>query len=157
MSRKVIFLDVDGVLITRKRCMQGYGIVEPRCVEAINSLLEQSGAAIVLSSCWRVGKNPVECRELLANWGVKGTVLDRTPMTNYSDTRGDEIQRWIDEYKRHRDIEAFAIIDDDSDMGELLPYLVKTDMENGFTVAHIPKVLDVLAACASPKKGEENE
>lgn len=142
---KVIFLDVDGVLITAKRCRQGFGIVEPSCVAAVNSLIEQTGAAIVLSSCWRIGCNTrIEVCDLLNGWGVKGKVLGSTPHS-YDKTRGEEIQQWLDENERYP-VESFVILDDDSDMGQLMPRLVKSTFTDGFTSAHIAEAVEKLRA-----------
>lgn len=139
---KVVFLDIDGVLITRKTCKMGYGIVERKCVDALNQLIEQTKAVIVLSSCWRVGRTIDECKELLSNWGVKGELLGRTYCSETLRTRGEEIKHFIKAFNHL--IESFAIIDDDSDMDEYLPYLVKTNMVTGFTEKHIPKVINLL-------------
>lgn len=141
---KVIFLDVDGVLITAATCRKGHGIVDPTCVAAINELVAQTGAVIVLSSCWRIGRTRIEICDMLSTWGIQAQVLDKTPH-DWNVKRGTEIQAWLDEHKERRDdVEAFVIIDDDSDMEHLLPKLVRTDFANGFTVAHIPAALELL-------------
>lgn len=45
--------------------------------------------------------------------------------------RGEEIQNWINSFDQV--IEKFVILDDDSDMEHLLPYLIKTSYEFGLT------------------------
>ena len=131
---KIIFLDIDGVLINRASLMQkkSFDNPDPRCVERFNRIIQQTGAQIVLSSTWRIGRTVVECRELMTKFGVKAKLIDRTPI-NPSVIRGQEIQSWITEYEKHRDIDEFIILDDDSDMGNLLSHLVKCKFEFGLT------------------------
>lgn len=142
---KVIFLDVDGVLITRDSCRRGFATVEPTCVAALNTLIAQTSADIVVSSCWRIGREVIELRDLLLqNWGVKGKIIDRTPHMG-DVTRGCEIQTWLTKRKEHRDdVESFVIIDDDADMDHLIPHLVRTEFVRGFTQRHIPKAVEIL-------------
>lgn len=130
---KVIFLDIDGVLINRKSCMKRYDCPDEGCVANFNTLLERTGAKIVMSSCWRVGRTVPELQKLLDNWGVKGAVvIDKTPSTNFNEQRGTEIGRWLKAYTGEP-IESFIIIDDDADMGQFLPRLVHTRFEPGLT------------------------
>lgn len=60
--------------------------------------------------------------------------------------RGHEIQDWL----RHRaerrdDVEAFVIIDDDSDMDHLLPKLVKTTCATGLLDEHVEAAARLLS------------
>lgn len=150
---RVVFLDIDGVLITAATCRKGFGIVDPECVATLNELIAQTGAAIVLSSCWRIGRTRIECCDLLQEWGVKGVVLDKTPHPCYSLTRGKEIQMWLDSNERHA-VDSFVILDDDSDMDHLMPRLVKTTFESGLRTAHIEKALELLAVAEPPAAKE---
>ena len=71
----VIFLDIDGVIITHKyRCMRP----DEACVEQLNAITKKTKAMIVVSSCWRLGRTLIELRELLHSWGIAGVILDRT-------------------------------------------------------------------------------
>lgn len=129
---KVIFLDVDGVLINGRSCRVRFDNPAAECVAALNDLIARTKAVIVVSSCWRIGRTVVELRELLASWGVVGTVIDRTE--NLGTKRGKEIAKWLSERNDHRgDVESFVIIDDDSDMCGLIGHLVKTRFEEGLT------------------------
>lgn len=133
---KIIFLDVDGVLINNKN-KKRWDEPDPECVAQLNRVIEATGASIVLSSCWRVGRSVVECRELLAGWGVTGKVIDRTPELHLE--RGCEIAAWLAAYPR--DVESFVIIDDDKDMVNLLYALVQTDFREGLTPLHADRVI----------------
>lgn len=157
---KVIFLDFDGVLCNRESINAGYKArtapgqdpyrAHPDCVAALNRIIEQTGAVIVVSSTWRKCKNPrATMAETLKRWNVNGTVIDVTPELcgaeyNYK-RRGSEIQLWLDTYTRHK-IESFVILDDDADMGNLGHHLVRCDMGVGLTVADADKAIVMLNA-----------
>jgi 16S rRNA C1402 (ribose-2'-O) methylase RsmI len=144
---KIIFLDVDGVLINRESCMRGFAKHSPECVTVLNDLLKKSDANIVVSSCWRIGRTVIELRDLFNEWGVlPGRVLDKTPHDwQKSEIRGDEIQQWLNQREDIRgDVESFVIIDDDRDMGHLLPRLVQTEFEFGLTTSDAEKALALL-------------
>lgn len=143
----VIFLDIDGVLITGKR---GWKTPGPENVAALNRLIEETGAEIVVSSCWRVGRSVPELAMLLGSWGVKGHVLDRT----FADekTRGQEILTWIHTHPENwpmsiplpTPVEEYVILDDDADMGLLLNHLVQTDPHSGLTQADVDRAIHIL-------------
>src|SRR5689334_9681956 len=134
---KVIFLDIDGVMVNRASYrlprIDGHARAHPDCVSALNHLIEQTVAHMVISSVWRIGGVSF-MRDMLNAWGVKGKVLGCTPdLCHQKDShlivegkeRGDEIQAWLDEREKFRgDVESFVILDDDSDMKHLQPRLV---------------------------------
>ena len=82
---KIVFVDIDGVL-NNSRCYGplGTGVTErgrnpwPESIEALNWLMDHSGALIVISSTWRLA-GLMHMRETFATWGITGTVLDVTP------------------------------------------------------------------------------
>jgi hypothetical protein len=136
---KVIFMDVDGVLITGLPPFD-WKTPDPKCVAALNRLLAAApDLRIVVASCWRSGMARADLCDLFSRWGVApGRVLDRTG--EFLDTRGDEIRAWLTEHAQG--VEKFAIVDDDKDMGDdLLPRLVQVDPATGFTDADATKVL----------------
>jgi len=134
---KVIFLDVDGVLNSlehfrdtsgKRKCEADQ--IDRACVARLNSLTQRTGASIVVSSCWRIGKSLRQLRELFKTVGIQARVVGKTPHTNkISRPRGDEIQSWIDSRKYAPD--SFVILDDDSDMAHLKCRLVQTSFEHG--------------------------
>jgi hypothetical protein len=165
---RVIFLDVDGVLLTewsyknpvsqsqhmsRKRAPQS-------CVNALNRLLAESSAKVVISSTWRMD-GLAKMREHLAGWGVmigerggEAKIIGCTPRLEQrreiegrayyvSAARGTEIQAWLDEAPLA--VQAIVILDDEADMEHLTPYLVQTNFSDGLTEAHVDLALGVLA------------
>lgn len=140
--KKIIFLDIDGVLINEARMNvpipvpvpRAWETPDPACIEHLNWLIEQTGAEICVSSCWRVGRTIEELVELLAKWGVRGKVCGRTGMMQ--DQRGMEIAGWLQTAAAAFDampIIEYVILDDGSDMGEYMHRLVKCDFRVGLT------------------------
>jgi len=163
-TQKVLFLDIDGVLVNahtlglpllpRERVNQRHHQFDQECVEILNFVLRKTGAVIVLSSSWRIGSEEYfgDLRAYIAEQGVKGTVISRTPdafqvpnedgeFDGHWSRRGNEIQKWLDD---HPAVDKFAIIDDDSDMEHLMPYLVKTNFEEGLQKRHVDPLLVLL-------------
>ena len=127
--RKVIFLDIDGVLNCRttKQRTRGFIGLEPRFIKRFYALVKKTGAEVILSSSWRIGE---KWKENLAIAGFDVTILKgRTPANTTLDIRGEEIDLWL---SRQREPIHYAIIDDDSRM---LPHqpLFRTDWEKGLT------------------------
>ncbi len=131
--KPVVFLDIDGVLhIAGDPSMR----LNADCVRALNWLTEAGDAQIVVSSTWRFLP---DLRGRLTADGVQAKVIGTTP--NLGDVeRGEEIARWL-EIHSHR---AFVILDDDADMGDLLPYLVQTESAHGLTLPLADLALGVL-------------
>lgn len=118
VNTKVIFLDFDGVLNTSAYMMQSRERSEginPVSVRIIDAMLNLTGAKLVVSSSWRIGRTIEELNEILQNKGMTNEVWDVTPQL--SGCRGNEIKRWID-VNRPSDLvfNEYLIIDDDSDM-----------------------------------------
>lgn len=151
MTRSVIFLDVDGVLNSEawyRRRLHGprkgyrYDEFDPRAVSVLNELVERSGAEVVVSSVWRrLGLD--ELRTYLRAAGYRGELHGVTPPSWGGSIRGDEIAAWLN--AQERSIWHMVILDDDSDMGALRRWLVKTSWRNGLTGRYVAKALAVLA------------
>lgn len=142
-TMKVIFLDVDGVLITGMKPYD-WRTPDPTCIALLNELTECTHGQIVVSSCWRVGRTLPELRDLFKRWGVIGTIIDRTG--SGAESRGLEIMRWLHERDKLRgDVDKFVIIDDDKDMDVLFPSLVQTKHHLGLTEPDVKKAIELLS------------
>lgn len=131
---KVIFLDIDGVMMTHashythkvywKHIIalkhSRYSRFDPKAIQLLNEVIRSTGAKIVLSSSWRNGTIR-QAKELLKEQGIIGDVLGSTPFTNLTErqkygnrwiTRGKEIQKWLN---AHPKVKTYLILDDDSD------------------------------------------
>lgn len=155
---KLIFLDIDGVLnTTQTQILAGKrgGLIgmQPDLVQRFNQLVERTGAKVVLSSTWRLSKT---WRKDMRENGLTMEFLDRTPHMPLlggveSMERGKEIKAWLDAHplikcdtptscppptramcNGHK-VEAYAILDDDSDMLPDQPHFKTSFYDGGLT------------------------
>lgn len=117
---KVIFLDVDGVLNTAS-LLYHYGIhyIDEDLVDLFSTIVEKTGAEIVLSSTWRLKEG---------DRGMVSSALARRGMEIHGATprihnapRAEEIKKWLSE---RPEVDRYAILDDDLAAG--------IGMENNF-------------------------
>lgn len=129
---KLIFLDIDGVFnsetwkrnpIFAQRAYP-YNLFDPTTVELFNSIIQETGAKVVITSTWRL-KYPIEeLREIFTGVNLNCEIIDYTPAlkkgTDYV-LRGNEILKWCKDNRsilgvKYIDYKDFAIIDDTNDM-----------------------------------------
>ena len=139
MTRRVVFLDIDGVLAPIRQ-WDRYGDLDPACIQVLNEIVMSAGADVVVSSTWRYGKTAPELQEILEAEGFKGCVLDKTPTGAPGENRGDEIAAWLAEHA----VSGYVIIDDHVDMGELHAHLVLTHPARGLQPADAPRAIAML-------------
>jgi hypothetical protein len=140
MARRVIFLDIDGVVAPILR-WDRYGELDPACIGVLNDIAAQGGADVVVSSTWRHGKTVADLQEMLGAAGFTGRVLDKTPTITPGARRGDEIAAWL----AGQAVSGYVIIDDHGDMGALAAHLVLTQPGRGLQPDDAPRALAVLA------------
>lgn len=148
-------------------------MLDPQAVACLNRLVKAAGIdLILLSSSWRKHCTPEAMTTLLQDKGFEGTIAGSTGTLNqwwvnwsipeiprrqgldFADPftskheRGIEIELWLQERfttaQERRDIQL-AILDDDSDMGRLLPWHVQTLHKFGLRDRHIEQVKAALA------------
>jgi hypothetical protein len=152
---KVIFLDIDGVLNSGAYIKRLDGAfddpihqIDPEAVVRLNRITDATGAVIVVSSTWRLAfrhsADPLrQLQGCLAAYKITAPVIGLTPdKQSIRNRRGKEIQSYIDDH--YNEIEKFVIIDDDSDMGRLLPHLIKTLFEDGLQDSHVETIIGIL-------------
>jgi hypothetical protein len=127
-------------------------MVDPAAVKRLNTIVERSGAKIVISSSWRYLCGPQDMQRILSAKGFKGEVIGRTPLSTEmpqglreKELRGLEIEVWLVK-NRHLEIESFVILDD---MGEgafahTARYLVRTSWGRGLLEEHVPRATEML-------------
>ena len=141
---KVIFLDIDGVLVTRNSIKYQF-LNYPdetsirfskKAVKNLNKLIRSTRAKIVISSTWRLFHTLQELRDIFEKQKVKGEIIDTTSVekaTIEEDIpRGQKIADWLSENKN---IENYVIIDDDiqADCIQFHPHnCVETSYKRGF-------------------------
>jgi len=138
---KILFLDIDGVLNSRRSALAFNGLPHPgredkfdQVAVALIRRLCNNGVKIVLSSSWRIGRGN----------GYKQIldlpIIDRTP--TLEGIRGREIASWL---SRNGEPDNWAILDDDSDMlREQMPHFVHVDARNGLLLEDYEQLCHVL-------------
>ncbi len=145
---KVLFLDVDGVLNNDDWCWELFykykvqvyrnNILYEPSVLQLKRIVNETGCEIVVSSAWR--KVPTAYEDLkntLKRYGI--SVIGETPYVG--GTRGDDIEAW---FKENGNVEAYTILDDDSDMDEHYGHLVQTNYFVGLTKEDADRCIEML-------------
>jgi hypothetical protein len=155
---KIIFLDVDGVLNSKDKTfghtnMVPYGPeqIEPSCVAALDAVLDQTDAKVVISSSWRHVFDFKRIEAILVKRGLRnrGRIIDATSQD--ASARGDEIQHWLDLNDEEARlgggaVTSFVILDDNGDMEHLRDRLYKLDSDTGLTMDDVPHIVALLNA-----------
>lgn len=154
---KIIFLDIDGVVNTlmiytkpqdtSTHYIERDGFYFEICdikddrvsnnqaINWLNKLCKENNAKIVVSSTWRKFERQNHTVEnCLRNSGLLPNIpiIGATPYTGGS--RGSEIKQWLAE-NYPDDKVKFIILDDDSDMDDLIDHLILCDNKRGFGYA----------------------
>ncbi|MFK7695673.1 HAD domain-containing protein [Paenibacillus sp. HJGM_3] len=128
---KLIFLDIDGVMNHRDYMVRSrlHHMQEfcPVAVRNLREIVKRTGAKIVLSSTWRKFK---DIYHVMTCYDLDQYVIGKTPVIE-DVIRGIEIKQFMDEL--NKPIESYVILDDDDDMGDLLPHLVHCKDYSGLT------------------------
>src|SRR5258706_13213658 len=105
---KTLFLDIDGVLNSADYMLHRKHLPRPTrynidtlTVPRLNEITSRTGARLVISSTWRLGKSVQWLADTLGIHGVTGGGIDKTPPGFVLDkrdraARGVEIQARID-------------------------------------------------------------
>jgi hypothetical protein len=140
---RIVFLDIDGVLVTRRSFFVRKGNLPTAgagCVEALNHITAATGASIVVSSSWRREMTLDQLRSVLADWGVQAQIVDVT--SDGLRNRGAQIEEWI---ARNGLVESFVILDDQADFDDcLLERAVMTTEEIGLGENEAQSAIEIL-------------
>lgn len=159
----VIFLDVDGVLNSHETASEYHRVYEkngfggffnddkdeptyenvlwgPDLVERLRTIVERTGAVIVISSTWRITHRVHTFPKMFAVYGWDGA-----PVVGATDRdgphRGNEIQRFIDRYG----VKSYVILDDSTDMLESqMDNFVRTDEAVGLSLDNVEWAVAIL-------------
>lgn len=163
---KVIFLDIDGVLVTEvfitacyeissnlynvdynKIMRDDYGMkFDPLACRVLEHIIKETDAKIVISSTWRMS-GIIGIQEMWEYRKMFGEIIDITPNFMYKTgstlQRGAEIKEWLN---HHPEVTNYCIIDDDSDMlDEQINNFVQVHPMYGLTFKDdYEKVLNIL-------------
>lgn len=169
---RIIFLDIDGVLNShdwwKRRPHQDnrpHNEIDPDAVARVQRLVDETGASVVISSTWRLLHKKLALQSLLSAKGLRARIAGVTPALPKREERGYEIQAYLDVAnllpEPHRPA-GVVILDDDSDMVHLAPWLVKTHFDRGLTDWEVERAKEVLTqppppvrVSANPREGEK--
>jgi hypothetical protein len=157
MMRKILFLDIDGVLNTGSHLSQDkYGDgFNPKAVANLAKIVDATGADIVISSSWKfMGLSALE--QMWLDRVLPGKVIGTTPNIESDELlltadldhmermpiRGTEIKEWL---SHHKQISHYVIIDD---MYGMLPeqtsHFVMTHPETGISEMDAEQAISIL-------------
>lgn len=160
--KKVIFLDIDGVLNSQETCDKfadefeenGYGgffketdaithrdvLWGQELVDKLRIIAESTGAEIVVSSTWRKYFSIEKFKEMFSLYGWENApIIDKTQ--NLNTQRGFEINKWLTNNK----IDNYLILDDSTDfLPEQLVNFVNTNPFIGITDEDVEKSIKIL-------------
>ena len=149
----IIFLDVDGVLNSINKLIEVYketqkphsGYSYPfdeRCLRNLQTLVEKTNSKLVVTSTWRKHRKGKETLlNELRKYGLDKEVIGYTPVL-LDGKRGKEIKEYLSTLE-HRP--KFVILDDDVDMEELMPFLIKINMQTGLTYEDVQNAIKKLS------------
>ena len=166
--KRVIFLDIDGVLNTASD--SPVTLLRPKCIAALNRITQTTGASIIISSNRRfetMAENSFSthaCVSLLKNNGVRGYVWNtltayqkfnhcKWPTILIAQAREAAIwEGWMNFCKENPCFQHFIAIDDDPSILELGKYhAVLTDPITGLTEADADKAIQILLPANTKK------
>ena len=144
----IIFLDIDGVLNSHRKLKEvyerthkphsGYNYpFDEICLSNLKVLVELTNSKLVITSSWRKDKKGInKIIETLKEYELDQYIIGYTPILNKP--RGIEIQEYLNQldYKPN-----FIILDDDTDMENLIDYLIKTNIKVGLTEENVEEAI----------------
>lgn len=165
---KLLFLDFDGVINSTQHLIdmsneyedvgewikKGNSAVQwwakaldPELVEKVNVILERTGAVVVISSSWRIGRSVSYLKAILKEVGFRGKIIGKTRY-KLGGARAQEISDFLS--PRIDKVTAYVVLDDDWD-AEIPGHFVQTSMETGLTDEGVKKAVDILGEVSSNK------
>ncbi len=147
----IIFCDVDGTINsinhlkeyyyrTGKRCSCFDYPFDERCINNLKLLVDDNTRIVITSSWRKLDKGINRLMEEFRKYDLDKYVIGYTPIL--FTIRGEEIKSFIE--NTDINIEHFVILDDNSDMGDLIPYLVKTNNQTGLTYENVLEAKEIL-------------
>lgn len=138
---RILFLDIDGVCncAATKQRFNGFIGIDPVMAGRVKRIVAEAKCKVVLSSTWRL--------DALSRRHVKQNVCDFMDVTpNYPHAwRGEEVRTWLIDNAPQKDLQAYAILDDNADFGPDQP-LFQTSFAVGLTDEIADKVIKHLTA-----------
>ena len=150
--KKIIFLDIDGVLNTEyyqcllqfqgKQWQDEYGaFFDPQTVEQLKRIVDATDAEIVIESSWKyLGLEAM--KKLWAVRRLPGKVIDITSSQNNTG-KGEEIEEWLSKYAIPET--RYIIIDDEYVvLDSQIAYFIWTNPYEGLTEDQANRSITIL-------------
>lgn len=133
---KVLFLDIDGVVNSRRSWVRQGQLsgIDPELADQVRRIIAETGCEVVLSSTWRCW--PDSLARVRA--GVTPDLYGTTPVLD--GYRGQEVKQWLAD---HPEVTRYAILDDNTDFDPDQP-LFQTSWEVGLTSEIADAVIEYL-------------
>jgi len=152
-TARFVFLDVDGVLNSiewqhelheqgKRRDMHPDDLINPEMMERLNRIVEVGKADVVVSSAWRTARRVEQLQALFERHGFRGKVVGKTGH-GFNGERGMQILNWLELTGNEKAI-VVVLDDEESDMGQVLGVLVKTDGQVGLTDEDVKRAVTIL-------------
>lgn len=122
----LIYLDIDGVMVTanawkRPEILEdGFPRFNSKAVNALNNIINTTGASIVLTTSHKTTYSIVEWQKIFKKRNVNFNQISRLPENKYHLNRKEEL---ISHFDKHGLNGNFVIIDDDKSLNGLPIYL----------------------------------
>lgn len=150
-SDRIVFLDVDGVLATKRTYLkrspdQPYPdcLIDRECVVTFNVLLRLMNPLVVVSSSWRRGTTKDEFLRMMRRTGIAAELHgDWCTKVLPNLSRGAEIAEWVNRHAAS--IASYVCLDDDDDFLPGQP-LVRTDFDRGLEAHHVALAMRFLTS-----------
>lgn len=162
--RKVVFLDIDGVLNSNfwnenhQREISDGTLIDESKIKLLCKLIEKTEAEIILHSGWKywfdsnlkpLRKETENLRILFEKEGlaIAGVTPDHATeeirkTKKFSLVKADEILAWL---KQHEEIDRWVVLDDlDLHNAEIAKHQVKTDQTVGLTIEDVKEAERIL-------------
>lgn len=140
---KYLFLDIDGVLNSRKT-LGVYNVhLDSNLVRTLNKIVKITQCSVVISSTWRILYSLDTLQAMLFNQGMTmcHKIIDKTPQC--SSFRGKEIKKFLDEHPT----DCYIILDDETDfLEEQKSSLIRTDWNTGITDEDAERAIKILGS-----------
>ena len=151
---KIIFLDVDHVLNSINKLSEVYQKTgkphssyaypfDEKCLQNLKLIVQETDAKIIVTSTWRkeeLGRTTL--LRVLKEYELDDLVIGYTPILS-GKAREYEINQFLSVLS---EVPNFVILDNDSDMGELTPFLVKTNWRVGLTYENAQEAIKKIKA-----------
>jgi len=141
-TKKILFIDIDGVLNDHSRHDNGYCGFKPECVKELNYILDSDPEIqLVISSSWRYMIHPdamtllgFEYVLIIAGVNCRNRVVGYTVRDEVTKMRDDQIKEWA----TRNGLSHFVVLDD---LPLEMKELVRTNGEVGLTRKDAEEVL----------------